>query len=270
MENIKNEIIRWFNGPQDYTEGLRLLERISKKNKVISKLVRKGKTRSSVEKLTWELNKIAGLKKIPEAKRTGFIKPKKDLVKKVVPGKDSVPQDDKPTFNLIGKNDIEDYPPEVRRLVREYSGKFMLRGKKHAELRGKPEDNSPETVEARKALIDEIRVISDRTEQLYKAFKEYEDTGSMDAVSLWPEDYKEKKDPDKKVLTVDELKVLKKNIQSSITKDRNQLLYGGKTKPKDGKGNPVPEGPKRTRLEKRVAKKEAEILALEQQIAELE
>lgn len=266
MENIKKEIIKWFNSNQDYTEGLRLLEKVSKKNKVISKLVRKGSTRSSVEKLTWELNKIAGLKNIPQARKAVYIKPKKPVVKVA---KQAPEQESNIIFNLIGKNDINDYPADVRRLVREYSGKYMLRGKKHAELRRIPEDNFPETVEKRKDLIDEIRVISDRLEELYKAFEAYEDSGSIDIESLWPEDFKKVEAP-KKTFSVDELKILKKNIQSSITKDRNVLLYGSKTKSKDGKENPIPDGPRRTRLEKRVAKKEAEILSLDQQIAELE
>jgi len=266
MENIKNEIVRWFNGPQDYNEGLRLLEKVSKKNKVISKLVRKGSTRSSVEKLTWELNKIAGLKTIPQARKPVYIKSKIPVIKVA---KQDPEQEPNIIFNLIGKNDIDDYPSAVRRLVREYSGKYMLRGKKHAELRRITEDNDPETVAKRKNLIDDIRVISDRLEMLYEAFKAYEDSGSVDVESVWPEDFKKPEAPKKK-LSVDELKILKKNIQSSITKDRNLLLYGKKTKDKDGKENPMPDGPRRTRLEKRVAKKEAEILSLDQQIAELE
>lgn len=266
MENIKNEIIRWFNGPQDYTEGLRLLEKVSKKNKVISKLVRKGKTRSSVEKLTWELNKIAGLKKIPEPRKSSLSALKKPVIKQKAKADNEV-KDTGPGFNLIGKNDIDDYPPEVRRLVKEYSGKYMLRGKKHAALRALPEDNSEETVTARKDLIDQIRELSDRMEKLYEAFNNFEKTGWLDCSVLWPEE-KKPEEKKKKVYSVDELKALKKNIQSSLTKDRNQLLYGKKTKSKEEK--PIPEGPRRTRLEKRISKKEAEILALDQQIAEIE
>ena len=267
MENIKKEIIRWFNGPQDYTEGVRLLERVSKKNKVISKLVRKGQTRSSVEKLIWELNKIVGLKKIPEPRKGSFTVPKKPVVVKLKAKAVTEVKDAKPGFNLIGKNDIEDYPPDLRRLVKEYSGKYMLRGKKHAALRALPEDNSDETVLARKELIDQIRELSDRMETLYEAFSNWENTGTMHSAILWPEE-KLPEETRKKVYTIEELKGLKKNIQSSLTKDRNQLLYGKKTKSKEE--NPVPDGPRRTRLEKRITKKEAEILALDQQIAELE
>ena len=65
MANIKEQITDWFNGPQDYNQGIALLQEVSKKNKVIGKLIRRGDTRDSFEKLVWELNKVTGLKKIP-------------------------------------------------------------------------------------------------------------------------------------------------------------------------------------------------------------
>jgi hypothetical protein len=66
------------------------------------------------------------------------------------------------------------------------------------------------------------------------------------------------------------MKTEKKNLQSSITKDRNLLLYGNKIKPKDGKEAPMPaDSPKRVKLEKRIARKEQEIKDLDMKIAKM-
>ena len=42
MESIKKQIIDWFNGPQDYDQGLQLLQQVSKKRKVIEKALEEG------------------------------------------------------------------------------------------------------------------------------------------------------------------------------------------------------------------------------------
>lgn len=278
MANIKEQIIAWFNSPQDYDEGVRLLEQVSKKKKILGKLIRRGKTRASTEKLIWELNKVAGLKKIPVPKANKPIlikvapkgnKPKKE---KTIPENKKKADDGKPKFNLIGNKDLDSYPSEVKRLVKEYSSLYMLRGKKHAAIKRLPEDNSKETITDRIKIIDEIKTISDRLEVLYHAFNAYEENGVLvDVTAFWPEKQEGSTggSGDTTPKSVKELKNLKKNIQSSITKDRNILLYSGKTKPDGGKENPLPAGPKRTKLEKRVAKKEADIKDLDQKIADL-
>jgi hypothetical protein len=275
MENIKKQIIDWFNGPQDFDQGLNLLQQVSKKNKVRGKLAKRGETRSSIEKLIWELNKVAGLKKIPAPKalRAGNgakSNEKKHLRPSAIPPKGEEIQKSK--FNLIGEKDLDSYPPEVRRLVKEYSSLYMQRGKKHAAIRRLGDGNDQEKITARQPLIADIKKMSDRMEVLYIAFNGYEKEGfSLDQNFLWPEEkiIGAGQQAIGSIKTIEELKIQKKNIQSSVTKDRNLLAYGSKTKPKDGKEKPIPAGPKRTTLEKRIAKKEKEIIAIDQLIADL-
>jgi hypothetical protein len=272
MANIKEQIINWFNSPQDYDQGVALLQEVSHKDKVIGKLIRRGGTKGSFEKLAWELNKTAGLKKIPAPQKG---KTKDESRKTKVKEKTSLQRGDesiKLKYNLIGDKDISSYPPEVNRLVKEYSSLYMQRGKKHAAIKRLPEDNHMETIAARVVLIKKIKKMSDRMEVLNSAFQGYDKEGfSLDQNFLWPEAKVAGtgKQATGSPETIEELKAQKKNIQSSITKDRNLLAYGIKTKPKDGKGKPVPEGPKRTTLEKRIAKKEKAIKALDQRIADL-
>lgn len=279
MANIKEQIISWFNGPQDYDQGIKLLQQVSKKNKVLGKLIKRGESRGSMEKIRWELNKVARFKRIPGPR--SLVKKEAPKVPKA-PKRPKAPKKEKVDekglrFNLIGEKSIDSYPPEVNRLVKEYSSQYMLRGKKHAAIKKLPEDNSKETIAARVELIEAIKKISDRLEILNNAFQAYEKEGiSFDPDVLWPkptitEGTTGNKGPgqDPAGVNIDDLKNQKKNIQASITKDRNLLAFGAKTKPKDGKENPMPEGPKRTKLEKRIAKKEKDIVALAQHIAEL-
>jgi len=274
-ENLKKLAIAWFNGPQDYNQGVELLQRVSRKGRVLNKMVRRGETRSSFEKLVYELNKVAGLKKIPVPQAKIDQKLIKVHPAEAKPGKavkeKTEKKEEKTRYNLIGTREISSFPETIQRIVRENSKLFMLRGKSHATIKRLPEDNSKENMAKRIELMDEINKMSARLEVLFEAWKAYEDKGiEPDVKLLWPdqatqEQASEKKDP----LTIEELKNLKKNIQSSITKDRNRLLYSKRAKPKDGKENPIPEGPKRTVLEKRIAKKENQISTIDKQIADL-
>lgn len=268
MANIKEQIIDWFNSPQDYDQGMALLQVVSKKNKVIGKLIRRGETRGSSEKLVWELNKIAGLKKVPEPTAKSKVK----LIiekKKEATGDRQQATGEKEKYSLIGDKDINSYPPEVNRLVKEYSSLYMQRGKKHAELKKLGDGNDQDTITARQPLIADIKKLSHRMEILFAAFDCYEKDGvEPDSEFLWPEE-KATGGGLQATGSIEELKAQKQNLQSSLTKDRNMILYGSKTQPKNGRGNPVPAGPKRTILEKRILKKEKEIEDLNQLIADL-
>lgn len=277
--DLKREIIDWFNGPQDYQEGILLLQEVTKKQKVLGKLIKRGDSRAATEKLKWELNKVAGLKKIPAPTEKKEItkaapgkkgkgsagKEKKEKIKEEIPA-------EKVKLSLIGDKPIDSYPDSVKRLVNEYSGLYLERGISHRELVALGESNEAEVVESRRVLIEKIKVTSDRMELLNEAFEEYEKDGTLpEEEKLWPEKKEEETGgsgtKNLEGINIEKLTILKKNIQSSVTKDRNLLLYQTKTKGK--KENPMPKGPKRTTLEKRIAKKETEIVKINQQIADL-
>lgn len=281
MEEIKKQIVAWFNSPQDYDQGMDLLRRISRKNRVIGKLLKRGETRASFEKLVYELNKIAGLKKIPVPKA----KVEANLIRKTLPAlkpERIQPQDLKTkkntekktntTLNLAGK--IKgDMSLVMQRVVKENSTLCMQRGKKHSALVKLAEDNSDEAREKRVKLMDDIEAMTKRIEVLFVAWTEYNDKkAEPDPAALWPEESDENENENANSdLSIEDMKREKKNLQSSITKDRNLLLYGTKAKPEDGKEKPMPEkSPKRIKLEKRIAKKEALIADFDRKIAEQE
>ncbi len=280
MEEVKKQIIAWFNSPQDYNQGMELLQKISRKNRVIGKLIKRGETRASFEKLTYELNKFAGLKKIPVPKA----KVEARIVKKPLPAllpdnaktvdlKPEKPKENKtnPTMNLAGKLK-GDLSLVMQKVVKENSSLCMQRGKKHSALVKLADDNSDEAREKRVKLMDEIEKMTERIEVLFVAWTEYnEKKVEPDPDELWPEDSEKEQDQTIQDMSVEDMKREKKNLQSSITKDRNLLLYGSKAKPEDGKEKPMPEkSPKRIKLEKRIAKKETLIADYDRKIAEQE
>jgi hypothetical protein len=275
--DIKKSIQEWFNGPQDYEKGLELLQVVSKKTKVVGKLL-KGESKTRREKLAYELSKAIGLKRIPGPT---IAKPGKNS-KNTRPGnktsKDQPGKKEKEgtRFNLIGKNEtLDDYPIEIQKVVNEYSTLYMQRGKSHKKMVGLGDSNDAEIVLKRKELVEKIKGLSERMDLLYEVFTGYKEKGMILTNMLTPGKRRkgsgdELKTANKGSETVDELKKMKKNIQASISKDRNQLKFQNKKRPDNGKEDPMPEGPKRIRLEKRIKTKEAEIITLDTRIAKLE
>jgi hypothetical protein len=279
MEDIRKQIIKWFNGPQDYDQGIELLQRISRKSRVLGKLARRGETKTSFEKLTYELNKVAGLKKIPVPKakmEAGLIKIplpplKPDQPEELKVAKPIKEKTTNPSMNLAGKVK-GDLSPVMQRVVKENSALCMQRGKKHKALTSLPDDNSKEAMDERVKLMNDIEKMTSRIEVLFIAWEEYNKRGvDPDPDELWPEEgEKQEEKISIDSMDIEQLKREKKNLQASLAKDRNMLKYRSKTKPDDEKENPVPDGPKRKRLEKRIKEKEELILAIDNRIVDIE
>jgi hypothetical protein len=131
-------------------------------------------------------------------------------------------------------------------------------------MRAVPETNTPENMNKRALLFADIEKLTDRMEFLYSFIETWEKTGIEPIEEeIWPVK-NENELPD----DLDELKKIKKNLQSSNTKDRNLLEFQQKTKA--AKNNPMPTGPKRKRVEFRIKKRQQEIERIEQKIVELE
>lgn len=258
--DIKKKIRDWFDGSQDYEEGLDLLQETGiKKHKIFGKLI-KGESKTRHEKLAYLLSKHLGLKEIPKPNLKPAT-PGKKVAKKTI--KESEAGNPESRLSLIGKDEnIDDYPEEIKKVVIDYSNLYNDRSIAHRKIRELGDSNEEEVVKNRKALADEIKEKSEKMEDLFNVFKDYKEAGVI---------------PDEVVVpganqphTVDEMKRLKKNLQASIVKDKNLLLYRTKTKPNSGKENPMPDGPRRIRLEKRVKQKEKEIEDLDLKIAKQE
>ncbi len=263
---IKKRITAWLYGPQDYQEGVSILQEISRKHKVVGKLL-KGESKTRAEKLAYMLSKELGLKTVPKPVFHNI--KSKQTPKPEKPREEATPEEGR--LSLIGKDaKLSDFPVEIQQVINDYSALYRERGKMHKMLVFIGDGNDDVSVSQRADLVGKIKDTSERMEEFFEAYDAFKKDGVILSKSLYP-------DPDSKVppdpgpdQSVEDMKRLKKNLQASLVKDRNLILYKTKTKPENGTENPLPAGPKRIKLEKRIKAKEKQIADLEMKIAKAE
>jgi hypothetical protein len=242
---MKEEITRWINSYRNFQTGLSLLAKY-KRNQNFVRILSKN-PKKNAGKLLWELCKLAGysiaqynefLNKKPAPKLT-VIKPAKEPKSKPAP---------------VDKKNIE-LPDSVKRIMHESDELYKERADLHRQMTEVPDDNADENVEKRKDLLVRIKELSAKLDKLYFAKDDYFKKGILpDIKKLFPED------PDtKKLKQLDNMELFKrkKNLESSIAKDRNLVKYQSKTTLENE--NPMPDGPKRKVIEERIQAKEKEI-----------
>lgn len=238
-----NVINWWYNG-RDYREGILLLSRYSKKRMLINTLIKNGKEKfqANHDKLQYELPKAVQLnyKEMPS--------PGAAVMKK--PG-NKIPEKKELRIHGSGyKKSDNNEAVKIRSIRHLRSELYTKRSLLHKQLRKSGDENTPTKMEQRASLLSEIKEISAKMDYYWEFLDHYEKTGRI---------LKEEKPPaetsksDSSEKSVDEIKKDKKNLQSNNTKDRNQLLYQQKNKAKNP--NPMPEGPKRIKIETRISRR---------------
>jgi hypothetical protein len=257
---MKEQVLQWLSSGCDYNQGLALLSQTGKHKNLIRSI--SGRPARYAAKLKVELLKSAGLPYITQP-----------------PQQEKLP---------------EKLPEIVEKVIREHSETFLLRSRLHEQLRALPPDNDPSTVKQRKNLSDSLSLLSARIELLFAAKEAWYNEGLLpDAAILFPQPPSACHDsacdcvcdsacPDSACdsacdsarpasarpltrasesvelpTTPQELKKLKKNLQTSNTKDQNLLEYQDIIKA--DKPNPMPPGPKKLKLENRIKTRLAQI-----------
>jgi len=144
-----------------------------------------------------------------------------------------------------------EYPAIIRRVIHEYAAAFQERSKLHATMTEMPEVNTESVCRARAEVFDVIKSLSERLQQLYQAKTNFEVGGILpDSELLFPPEIPaEKENIDS--LSEEDLKKRKKNLQSSISKDQSLLDF--QSKEHTATKNPMPQGPKRIKIQSRIA-----------------
>lgn len=144
---------------------------------------------------------------------------------------------------------IEEYPAIIRRVITEYAETFQERSKTHRIMTEMPEGNSQALKTKREQLFGIVKSLSDRLQLLYDTQEVYKSTGFVpDESEIWPA-------PKEKATTelpddAEQLRKMKKNQQSSNTKDQNLLDYQSEKRGETKRA--MPNGPKRMKLENRI------------------
>jgi len=237
----REKAIGWLNSKRDFNAGLTLLQETGYKPTVTAKIARWGaNSKLAKEKLIYEIR--------------GFIKAWAN------PGSfddDSMPEtiSKMPDETTIEKEISTDgYPVLIRRCYHEFYELMKQRREMHAQA-AEIETNDSAAVEKRNTLFTAIETLSSRMDTLWKAIDRFKKFNDLPDESLFNPVLGES---DKKEKTVDlpddidKLKSMKKNESIKIVKARNMLLY--QTEKKQKKENPMPEGPKRIKYEKKIEK----------------
>jgi hypothetical protein len=241
----QQRIVEWLGSDQDYNLGVALFERLGK-NQILKKLFPGKEVRYS-RKLTYELTKLTGRPLVPIP-----VKMERELKPPI-----SSPED-LPEEMILRDGTL---PKVMGRVIREYGRQYTRRSIHHKAMRTIPPDNRPENVEARKKLVDQIEVASLRMEELYLAKRAFEKDGTLpDEATLFPGKVKEPKP----LLSQDEIQKQLANAQKSLNKDLILLTY--QSLKKQAHRNPMPKGPKRAEIEKRVKEKRTRINNLQKQL----
>lgn len=160
----------------------------------------------------------------------------------------------------VGAPATDQLPESVEKVIREHADLFKLRAQLHEQMAGLPESNDDETVKKRRNLSDSIALISPRIDLMFAAKEAFYNEGKLPDISvLFPEPAQDPPAGPEDNLPADAagLKKMKKNLQTANTKDQNQLEY--QEAKKGTKPNPMPAGPKRIRIEKRITERNRQI-----------
>lgn len=255
---IQKKVTDWWISGCDYDAGIALYQ-LYGKNKSLKNTM-PGRPARYTDKLHYELCKDVGLNWLTMPKSTGQ-KPVQKVT--VVQAKTAeLEQHPEPVQEVT-----DQYHPLVRRVISEYAECYRERSMRHADMGGVAEINSEENCSKRAELLKEIKKLSARMDELYFARQAYFDHREIpDEHKLWPgENLPEKADelPD----DLDKLKSMKKNQQIALVKDRNMLDYQQITKA--DKKLPMPDGPRRKGLEKRIGWRLKRIEEIDYKIVEL-
>lgn len=293
MEDPRSLVLKWLQAGAGYEQGAALYARVGK-NRNMAALFPGRKYRME-SKLRYELCKSVGLdwKKLPIGAKTddgpGVIQqaPVSDYdssfssasVSPIPSPYPSIITSDSPDNGCPVLNDNEQYPSVVRRVIHEYGEAYRERSRLHYQMSTGPGDNAPENMAIRRDLLARIKALSLRMDDLFSAKDNYLRSKVLpDASALWPPEngaVSSSSSSSSPVSSLEyqplpddpaELRRLKKNLQTYNVKDNNLLLYQSATVQQDK--HPMPAGPRRLGIEKRIRARLKQIERIDYKLVE--
>lgn len=248
------EIQSWIESDHNYQEGVRLFAQYSR-NTVLKRIFPNKEARYA-NKLAYELGKLIARRPVELPKKLPNQKPS--------PLKSSPERENNENFeSLFLASGSPGQPKVIRRIISEFSELYKQRSIAHNQMKRLPPDNRPENVEARRGLVGQIACHSERMDELYAVHKSWTETQVLpEEHILFPATAKPEPVPQEEA--VKELIRVRLNLMKSLNSDLNQLNY--QSNRKQPVGNPMPGGPKRDLLEKRIKAKQKKIDDLKLQI----
>jgi len=280
IEESRSLVLEWLRSGADYELGAALYARVGKNRNMAALFP--GKKYRLESKLRYELCKSVGIdwKKMPlgteiddgaTANQAGPVSVSSFSSASVSASlSPSSAASASPDNEIPVLEDKEQYPLDVRRVIHEYGEGYRKRSQLHLQMTSLPEYNQPEVVAHRRDLLMQIKALSVRMDLLHQAKENYQLHRIVpDPAVLWPEPAVSPGSPSRdKPLPDDpvELRRLKKNLQTYNVKDNNMLLYQSVTV--QSEKHPMPDGPRRLGLEKRIRSRLRTISQIELKLVE--
>lgn len=273
----RSEAMKWLGLKQDkrnFAAGLKILVKSGYKPNVQKLLVRKGELPWTMEKLTSCLRDVVQVYYNPDDPRFDDV-PDADILNDKTGEKPTVDKQDD-IARLSGSADFQNMPEVMQTLIRNYSDAYKQRARLARQRYELGESNDEQSVEKRKTLGESIDRLTNYMDILIAMREKYEKDGvlpDMDTLNNAPsaaevkeEDEKQEKSVDYKSMSTDKLKTRRKSLTNQITRKENMLLYQSETK--QDEENPLPDSPKRVKLEKQIENLKAEKSKVEYELAE--
>lgn len=280
---VRRDAIAWLNSKRDFETGVNLLIASGYKPIVAAKIKRWGPRPHSREKLLYEIRQMIQVWGAPDDPKHDDV----DFEDEVTTGADdAVTEQD--SLALLAEADEEKHKEEdenqhpmiIRKIIYEFSDCYKSRSVLHRQLGGLPEDNTESTVQKRKVIVQSIAALSARMKVLHGLRVRYEESGVLPSEAELEGGYPDAENDNQAETelqnapvdlpdSIDDLKKLRKNEATKLTRARNMLLYQSETKPKPLLENPLPDCPKRVKLERKAAYLDDLINKIDYKIAQL-
>lgn len=244
-QHLKNkEIHDYLIGNRDFDIGIAILSKYEKRKNFINILQRKKGNTWAIRKLHYTLWKHSTLPhEVLSQKQKVNVFEKEPITISVKSNKQTPSSKEKP-------QPLEN--PNIKKIKEEMVKLVDKRSSLQKQLRELGDNNDDRSVSQRAILGEDISKISARIDMLFITKENYfqkKIEPNMETIF-----------PIKKKDGIPQLMKREKNLTSSLSRDKNKLLYQSQSK--QDKENPMPKGPKRDKIVQRVKEKEDELATI--------
>ena len=280
--NARSQAMQWLAvpiGKRNYATGLQILAKSGYKPSVHALLLRKGEQPFTVEKLTACLRDVIQLYYNPDDPRFADV-PDVDVLNDS-DGQSSIKHQSIDEQTDMAKSadtvSFQRMPEVMQLVVKAYSDAYKQRAKLARQRTEIGETNDAESVARRKEIGEQMDRLTDYMDALAPLKEAYDRDGKVperaefDGIAASIQQKKTDKAVaedaavDYKAMDTDKLRTRRKSLSDQITRKRNQLLY--QSNAKQAEENPMPESPKRVKLQRQVENLTAELSKVEYELA---
>lgn len=272
----RKEAMKWLNVPplkRDFNKGLAILQKSGYKPSVVDLLVRNGEKPWTREKLKYCMRQMLEVYYNPDDPRFN------DEDVDVLNAKSAEVKDPDVDISEITEEtkSFKEKPTQIQKVMKLYADAHKRRDIANRQRSELPEKNDEETVKKRKMLSEAMDADTAKMEALWALRERYDKDNTLptdeeieqaaNAQNTEKKEDEKKKDDDEDYSKLDTktLRTRRNSTRTLLTRKQNLLLYQKTSKQMTP--NPLPDCPKRVRLEKDVEKLTAELTKMEYELA---